>query len=174
MAQQDNLEKERAYETARLVTAVYNALAAGDSVAKVQQDLVYKGLDEETAGYVVQRVYEKKRWQIAWQRAGESMRMLLGGLGGLAVAVLVLLLGSTATRYISILYPDFGRILFVAVLFVTGLIASAGALTFSIGGFRLVTASSDSASGCLHAILIALIVLLAALLLTLLLQNLSS
>ncbi len=172
MAQHDNLEKERAYETAKLVTAVYNALAAGDSVAKVQQDLLYKGLDEETAVYVVQRVYKKKRWQIAWQRAGQSMRMLLGGVGGLVVAALIFLMGSTAARYIGVLYPNFGRILFVAILFVTGVTASASALTLGIGGFRLVTASSDSASGCLHAILIALIVLLAALLVTLLGQNL--
>lgn len=164
MYQQDKFEKERSFETAKLVTAVYNALAAGESVTKVQQDLVYKGIDEATAAYVVKRVYEKKRWQIAWQRAGESVRMLLGGLGGLVVAGLVLLLGSAAARYISIVYADFGHLLFVAVLFVSGLMAAASTLTLSIGGFRLVTASSDSANGCLHAILVTLIVLLAVLL----------
>ncbi len=169
MIDPQKLNRQRDFETTQLATAVYNALAAGESAAKVQQDLIYKGVDESTAVYIVSHIYQKKRWQITWYRTGVGLKLVFSGGFSLLIAGFVLLSGLAVVRQISTLYPDFNRVLFSIILFTAGFLAISGVLSLGLGTFRLLTASSDNMAGCLAAILIGLILLLAALLAYLLL-----
>ena len=74
MRQFDDFEKQQKFETKRLVDYAYKALAAGNSAISVKKDLVFKGVPQQDAEYVVDYIYRKKRWQIAWGRAGGGVR----------------------------------------------------------------------------------------------------
>ncbi len=164
MYDSNQFAKKQEFEAEQLATAVYKALAAGESVVKVKQDLIYKGLDQETAEYIVDYIFQKKRWHIAWHRASGGVKLTASGGGSLLAAGFLLLVAYVVLRQLGTLYPDFSRLLFSATLFIAGLLAVGGLLSLGLGVFRLLTASSDSMTGCLPVVLIGLILLLVAVL----------
>ncbi len=170
MIDPQKFEKQKNFETTQLATAVYKALSAGESALKVQQDLIYKGVDRETAEYVVNYIHQKKRWHIAWHRAGSGLKLTASGLGSLLLAGFILLIGFVSVRELGGLYPDFSRLLLSLILFASILLAVGGSMSLGVGIFRLLTASSDTMAGCLPAVLISLIVLLVGVLVYLLLS----
>lgn len=158
----DAFEKKRQHATQRLVDAAYRRLADGRSVVQATEDLVHMGVDRETAVYVTNHVYRRKRWQIAWQRAGGGARLLLAGLANLLVGAILIAIGLYAARTLGQLYTDLSSWLARGLLFVGSIAVVSGLFTSLWGGFRLTTAGSDEGKGCLPAILIALILLLLA------------
>lgn len=156
----EEFEKRRSHATKRLVDLAYRQLVEGSPAGKVADDLVHMGVDVETAAFITQYVYKKKRWQIAWQRAGGGARLLFAGLANTAAGAILIAVGLAAARTLGQLYTELSSWLARGLLLVGAIVATSGIVTTLWGGFRLATASSDEAKGCLPAALIGLILLL--------------
>ncbi len=153
MRQYDEFEKQYQFETKQLVNYVYKALAEGKSVVVVKQDLIYKGIPEQDAEYVVNYIYRKKRWQIAWERAGGGARLVVIGLGNILVAAIIFAAGYFAAGILGTLFSEYSVWLANGLMVVAIIFFATGTLSTLWGVFRLLTAGEDSMRGCLVAAL---------------------
>lgn len=167
----DAFEKRRQHQVAQLTNYVYQALAGGDSLPTVKKNLVYKGVDEATAVYVVEYIYQKKRWQIAWERASGGLNLVVIGLINLFIGIILFLLWFYASRILPQLFTTLSGWLATIILIGALFFVAVGLTTGGLGIFRLMTASHDSMQGCLLATLIGLIGLLLLVVVFLLLRQ---
>lgn len=150
MHQYDDFEKQYEFETKRLVEYVYKSLSSGNSTVAVKKELIFKGVSESEANYIVDYIYKKKRWQIAWQRAGSGTKPVMVGLVTLFAAFFTLLIDLIISPMLVSVLPG---LVWVngALLLVSTLMFISGAVTSLWGAFRIMTASEDSMRGCLTA-----------------------
>ncbi|MBE2198777.1 MAG: hypothetical protein IAE79_09215 [Anaerolinea sp.] len=159
MHQYDDFEKQYEFETKRLVEYVYKSLASGNSVLTVKKELIFKGIAEQDAEYVVNYVYQKKRWQIAWQRAGGGAQLVTAGLGSIFAGLFIFSAGLFVSRTLSAIFPGISWLSGVLLLVGT-IIFATGAVTSLWGAFRIMTASDDSMRGCMTAAVVGFVLIL--------------
>ncbi|MEZ4645536.1 MAG: hypothetical protein R3E31_22850 [Chloroflexota bacterium] len=157
MEQYDDFEKQHDFETKRLVDYVYKSLSDGNSVLAVKKDLIFKGIAEQEADYVVNYIYQKKRWQIAWRRAGEGAKLVTAGLGSIFASLIIVSVGFFIMRVFSVVYTQASGWIGNGLMVVGAIVFATGIITSLWGAFRLMTASEDSMRGCLTAAIIAFV-----------------